>query len=304
MLSTISRTYASDTLDATKLRFIDVDGIRTRIYEDGAGPTLVLFSGGQIGSLYCLDSFSLNLPQLAERLHVVAIDKIGQGATLAPADDADLTWEATVQHARRAIEVLGLRDVHLAGHSRGGMLISELAYQLPDLVKSIVIIDSGTLAPTEPGPNFYAELPRPPTGTLEAARVEPDAQAFKPEQVTDDFIRRMLTLSRDPDFQAIQQRMDAGGATTFLASLDAAHDAILARIAEEGLPVPTLMLWDYNDRSAPLPWGYRLLDIMAPKTPRLEFHVFNQGGHYTFRENPEAFNRVVMSWIADVEVSA
>jgi pimeloyl-ACP methyl ester carboxylesterase len=61
------------------------------------------------------------------------------------------------------------------------------------------------------------------------------------------------------------------------------------------------MLWDYNDKSAPVTSGYKLLDIIMPKTPWTEFHVFNQGGHYTFRENPESFNRVVRSWILDVE---
>jgi len=210
MTAMLSTMYATDRFDTSKVRFIDVDGIQTRVYEDGSGPTLVLFSGGQIGSLYSIDSYSLNLEALAQDLHVVAIDKIGQGATAAPEADADLTWEATVQHARRTIEVMGLEGVHLAGHSRGGMLISALSYELGDLVKSLVIIDSGTLSPTEPGPNFYGELPTFEKGTIEAARIEPDTQAFKAEQVTDDFMARMLEISRDPAFQRIQARMEGG----------------------------------------------------------------------------------------------
>ena len=300
-VGTFSPTYATDSLDESTLSFIDVDGIRTRVYQSGQGPTLILFSGGHIGSLYCIDSYSLNLPSLEQQFHVVAIDKIGQGATGAPEHDENLTWESTVHHAMRTIEVLGLSDVHLAGHSRGGMLISELAYRMPGQVKSVIIIDSATLAPTEPGPNFYAGLPKHPAGTLEAVRVEPEAQAFKPEQITDDFVRRMLALSQDPEFCSIQERMEQGASATFLASLELAHDAILKRIAAEGLPVPTLMLWDFNDRSAPVSSGYKLLEIIAEKTPWTEFHVFNQGGHYTFRENPESFNRLVSSWIHDVE---
>ena len=301
MTAVLSTMYETDGFDTSKVRFVDVDGIQTRVYENGSGPTLVLFSGGQIGSLYSIDSFSLNLEALAADLRVVAIDKIGQGATGAPEADEALTWEGTVRHARRAIEVLGLEEVHLAGHSRGGMLISSLSYEMGDAVKSLVIIDSGTLAPTEPGPNFYGELAVFPKGTPEAARIEPDTQAFKPEQVTDDFMARMLELSKDPAFQRIQAQMEAGAANTFLASLDAAHEAILERIAAEGLPVPTLMLWDYNDKSAPVSSGYKLLDIIAPRTPWTEFHVFNQGGHYPFRENPQSFNRVVRSWVLDVE---
>ena len=36
--------------------------MRTRYYEDGQGEPLVLFHGGEFGSLYTLDSWSLNLP--------------------------------------------------------------------------------------------------------------------------------------------------------------------------------------------------------------------------------------------------
>src|SRR4051794_30607090 len=101
-------TPIHDSLDTSKLHFVDVDGIRTRYYEAGQGEPLVLFHGGDIGSPYTLDAWSLNLPELASYFHVYAPDKLGNGYTDNPPTAADYTPAAVFQHARRFLEVLGI----------------------------------------------------------------------------------------------------------------------------------------------------------------------------------------------------
>ena len=85
-----------------------------------------------------------NFDALAERFHVVAFDKLGQGHTDNPPND-DYTMNAVVQHANGFIRALGLSDVHLAGHSRGGYLVCRLTLEQPELVASCTIVDSNTL---------------------------------------------------------------------------------------------------------------------------------------------------------------
>ena len=62
-------------------------------------------------------------------------------------------------------------------------------------------------------------------------------------------------IAKSAEYARITAKMNAGAIDTFLTSLDKGHDMILAKIAAEGLPVPVLMLWDYNDKSAPVRWA-------------------------------------------------
>jgi hypothetical protein len=64
----------TDTLDTTKIHWVDVDGVRTRYYEDGRGEPLVLVHGDHFGFIDSLDCWSLNFDGLAERFHVYALD--------------------------------------------------------------------------------------------------------------------------------------------------------------------------------------------------------------------------------------
>lgn len=296
-------TSLNDTLDRQKLQFIDVNGARTRIYEDGAGEPLVLFSGGEYGSLYSLDSWSLNLPVLAKHFRVYAVDKLGQGYTDNPKTDGDYTFEALFRHTCGVFEALGMTSAHVAGHSRGAFLVARLALERPELVKTLVIVDSSTLAGDPPGFDFYANLgrpggrlPRAVAPTAEAVRGEPDAQAYIREQVTDDFIARMLEIALLPKTREAGERMEAVGESVWLPSLNAKRAETIGVIDERGFPVPTLVIWGFNDRSAPLRLGLQLFERISAKTRQAELHVLNGAGHYSFRDQPRAFNRVLPSF--------
>ncbi|MEN0140263.1 MAG: alpha/beta fold hydrolase, partial [Rhodococcus sp. (in: high G+C Gram-positive bacteria)] len=60
-----------------KVRFIDVNGVRTRFYEEGTGDPLVLVHGIRLGA----DSWFHNIDQLAVGRRVIAPDLLGCGFT-------------------------------------------------------------------------------------------------------------------------------------------------------------------------------------------------------------------------------
>lgn len=117
----------------TNEKFVDVDGIKTRYFEKGDGPVVVLFHGGHFGShdcADCADDWGLNFDGLAKWFHVFAVDKLGQGHTDNPKRDEDYTMAAVVRHAYGFLKALGLRNVHPVGHSRGAFVVGRLALGL------------------------------------------------------------------------------------------------------------------------------------------------------------------------------
>ena len=293
MTQLLSRIH--DRLDPANIHFIDVAGVPTRYYRAGAGEPLVLFHGGQFASLYSLDSWSLALPALAERFDVVAIDKLGQGYTGNPKGPEDCTFDALLDHAIATLDALGITGAHLAGHSRGALLVAAIALARPDLAKSVVAVSTNTLAPDDPafpGGQFYADIDRrtpPGPPTRESVRMEPDAQAYSQEQVTDDFVGRLLEIANTPGFAAAKAMMDAGGREIWMDSLAAHKARVLSAIDATGLPCPTLITWGANDKSAFLPLAYQLFDRVRARTPVASLHVVNHSGHYIYREQTAQF---------------
>ena len=291
-----------DSLDSARLNFVTVNGYKTRYYDDGSGDPFVLFHGGQYGSLYSLDSWSLALPRLAERFRVIAVDKPGQGYTDNPSSADLYTFEELMAHSICFIEAVVGGPAHLAGHSRGGLLIAAIALARPALVKSLVIVSSATLSPEDPihpGGMLYQEAARltpPGPPTLSSVRIEPDLQAFNREQVTDDFVARLLETATQPKFQEAQAAMAGEAGPIWAASLAANKAKTLAEIAERGLRVPTMHVWGANDKSWYTPLGLRLFDIIREKTPKSCAHVVNQSGHYVFREQTDEFVRMCELW--------
>ena len=130
-------------------RWIDVEGIRTRYYEAGAGEPIVFIYGGNFGTSESASSaytWNLNLAPLATRFRVIAFDKLGQGETDNPRND-EYTMQAVVNHAAAFLRTLGLGPVHIVGHSRGAYAAMRLTLQHHDLGRSVTIINTGTLSP-------------------------------------------------------------------------------------------------------------------------------------------------------------
>ena len=66
-------------------RFLDVDGVRLRYFEQGDGPAVVFLHGASLGS--SADVFARNLPAFADAgFRAIAFDQPGFGLSGAPED--------------------------------------------------------------------------------------------------------------------------------------------------------------------------------------------------------------------------
>lgn len=303
-----TQAVTRDSLDAASIQFVDIDGIRTRYFDGGSGPTVLLLSGGQPGLLYSLDQWSLNLPELTAEHRVIALDKLGQGHTANPKSDNGYRFNAVVEHAIAFLDALHAKGAHLVGHSRGGLLACLIAHRRPDLVKSLTIVDSASTADVETTDDaaVYARLglldgwDPELTPTLDTVAIEPRGQSSNPDTVTGDFLERLLEIAELEKVPHAMRRMSALAESQWVPSINAARQENYALVQKQGFNVPVLVVWGRNDLTAPLLSGLKLYDTVCERTEHAEMHVLNRAGHCSFRDQAASFNAVLSDFIRRV----
>lgn len=117
-------------------------------YEDtgGQGKDVIVFAHGL---LWSGKMFHKQVDALKDKYRVITYDHRGQGQTEVTADGYDM--ETLYEDAVALIEALGIAPCHFAGLSMGGFIAMRLAARRPDLLKSIILME--TSADPEPSEN-------------------------------------------------------------------------------------------------------------------------------------------------------
>src|SRR5215218_8958244 len=127
----------------------------------GEGPAVLLVHGITSSSR----TWHAVMPALAEHHTVVAPDLLGHGRSAKPRGDYSLG--AYASGVRDLLIYLGIERVTVVGHSLGGGIAMQFAYQFPDMLERLVLVDSGGLgeevslalrAATLPGSEFVLPL--------------------------------------------------------------------------------------------------------------------------------------------------
>ncbi len=284
-------------------RDIDVGGIRTRYYDEGSGEPLVFIYGGNFGSDTSAPSarcWDLNFVPLSKRFRTIALDKLGQGYTDNPKRDEDYTMAAVVRHATDFVRALKLPPVHLVGHSRGGYIATRLALEAQHLVRSITIINSGTLSPgVSSNETVLSRCPHPPY-TRESARWIYQGYCFKPETVTDDWIDVVYEVMQQTKHRETVRKMmtEQLGVTQFLPALARDKRETLDWIEEGRLQRPVQIIWGYNDRTIEAQYSFDVYRRIAAHERRTTLTFFNESGHFPYREHPERFNALMTRFVS------
>jgi len=286
----------------TNEKFIDVDGIRTRYFEAGSGPALVLFHGGHFGAhdaADCAEDWSLNFDELSKWFHVFAVDKIGQGFTDNPKKDEDYTMAAVVQHAYGFLKALNLRNVHPVGHSRGAYLVARLVIEHPELFSTGILVDTNTLAPGISKNETVMANPPQPRLSRESQRWILQKYSYGYEHITEEWLDVMMRVAATPKYQEAVRKMEDVGlrVTRFLPQLARQKDETLGIIRDRGFGMPTLLVWSYNDPTATIDQGYALFDLIARGTPDSRMYIYNRAGHFSYREHPTEFNEMLRTFV-------
>ena len=279
------------------IKYVDIDGIRTRYFEKGNGAPLVLIHGGAIGTGSSYDIFAENLDVLAETFHVFAPDKLGHGETDNPASDERYTIGEMTEHIYRFVEVLGLRDINLIGQSRGAFNGVSLCLDHPELIRGFVLCNSASMTPgvgaiPEFSKKVRAEAPFE-IGTPDWVRYRAEVMCFSGDIVSQAWVDEWHRVFHLPKSTVAREKMQTLSTSVFEPSVNADKDRVIERIKAGEYQTPTLIHWGKDDPSAPFdPMGLKVFDLLATNYPNVSLHVANQAGHFAFREKSAEFNRL------------
>lgn len=240
---------APDTTEHTE-HYLDVRGARLHYLDyGGTGEPLVLITGYG-PSAHVFDALAT---RFTNRFRVVALTRRGTSPSSRPATGYDL--DTLTADILATIDALKLNRVHLAAHSLGGAEVTQLATTHPNRVASIVYLDAALdAAPAEairrqaPVPN-----PQPESGT-------PFAQ-----------VQEWWTAYR-PDFSKVEAPM--------LMLYAIQEQPPLPPNAPPDLKAKAEVFW----REVWLPFNRSMIDRIRGTTPSARVVVFENTGHYLFRE--------------------
>ena len=273
------------------VQYVTIHGYRRAYVKAGSGPALLLIHG--IGD--SSDTWRPVVEQLAEHYTVIAPDLLGHGRSEKPR--ADYSVAGYANGMRDLLSVLGVDTVTVVGHSLGGGVAAQFAYQFPDRCERLVLVGSGgvgrTVSPllrvaTVPG--IEALMPLlglPPIRFAsrlgaELLRVFDTALGRDAEEILAVFDSLPDTEARRVILRTLRSSVDWSGQV--ITMLDRAY-------LVEG--VPTLIVWGRRDAIIPLGHG-RLIHAVMPGS---EFEVFDEAGHFPHHTDPSRFVRVLREFM-------
>jgi 3-oxoadipate enol-lactonase len=125
---------------------IKINGVNYYYEEHGSGKETIIFSHGL---LWSGAMFAKQVAALKDRYRVITYDHRGQGQTEVTENGYDM--DTLTNDAVELIKALNAAPCHFAGLSMGGFVAMRLAIRHPELLKSIILME--TSADPEPEEN-------------------------------------------------------------------------------------------------------------------------------------------------------
>ena len=280
------------------LRELRVHGHRLAYRQAGSGPPVLLIHGIASSSAAWDPIFD----RLAERYTVIAPDLFGHGASAKPPGDYSIGAYAGV--IRDLVLALGLGRVTVVGHSLGGGIAMQLAYQAPDLLARLVLLDAGGLgrevsvmlrAASLPAAPLFIRLATAAPLRL-AGRVGRAAIGVPGWTLSHDVVASLEGFGSLSDPESRRAFLDTIRASAGLSGQRAsAIDKLY--IAEE---IPTTMIWGRRDRIIPVSHAY----ATKRAVPAVRLEVIEHAGHFPQHDDPARVAQVIEQFIARSAPSA
>ena len=277
------------------VRYITVHGHRRAYVRMGSGPVVLLLHG-----LAC-DHTTWNpvMESLARTHTVIAPDLLGHGQSDKPR--ADYSVGGYANGMRDLLTVLGIDTATVVGHSFGGGVAMQFAYQYPERTERLVLVGSGGLGPdvtpairaiTTPGfHQVMGVLAAPGLRQLTTTAMRLLSKSGVSQLRDLDEVADIYDSFKDPRTRAairhvVRAVVDWRGQIVTMADRAYLTEAM-----------PMCVIWGADDLVIPVEHASNA-SALAP-TARVE--IIPNAGHFPHKDHPERFVKIVRDFIRTTE---
>ncbi|WP_139983692.1 alpha/beta fold hydrolase [Nocardioides litoris] len=277
--------------DPHVVQHVTVHGHRRAFVKVGSGPALLLLHG--LGCDHT--TWTPVIDTLAKRYTVVAPDLLGHGRSDKPR--ADYSVGGYANGVRDLLTVLGIDKCTVVGHSFGGGVAMQFAYQFPERTERMVLVASGGLGPevtpairaiTTPGFHQAMGLLTLP-GVRHVGVAGLRAASHTGLKATRDLaeVADIYDSFKDPAARAairhvVRAVVDWRGQIVTMADRAYLTDAM-----------PMAVVWGRDDHVIPV----RHASNAAALAPKARVEVIPNAGHFPHKDHPERFAKIVHDFI-------
>ena len=278
-----------------EVQYVEIHGHRRAYVKTGSGPVLLLLHG--LGCDHT--TWTPVIDQLAKRYTVIAPDLLGHGLSAKPR--ADYSVGGYANGMRDLLTVLNIDKVTVVGHSFGGGVAMQFAYQFPERTERMMLVASGGLGPeVTPGiraittPGFHQAmgvLTLPGVRHVGIAGLKlASATGWKAThdlgEVADIYDSFKDPHARHAIRHVVRAVVDWRGQIVTMADRAYLTDAM-----------PMAVVWGRNDMVIPV----RHASNAAALAPKARVEVIPNAGHFPHKDHPERFVKVVTDWVQSTE---
>ena len=281
--------------ESSVTRTTHVHGHEVAYRAAGEGPVIVLVHGIAGSS----NTWSSVMPLLAEDYTVIAPDLLGHGESAKPRGDYSLG--AYASGIRDLLTVLGAERATFVGHSLGGGVAMQFAYQFPQMCERLALVASGGFgqdvnpllrAIAAPGSEYV--LPLVLTRHLHGV-ASTVGRVFGSMGLRGN---PLLTEVWDSYTRLTDARAQRAFVHTIRSVIDVAGQRVSARdrlyLAQE---VPTLIVWGDRDAVIPVEHAHIAHELM----PDSRLELVEDAGHFLPFEQPEMLEGLLRDFLSTTE---
>ena len=274
-----------------EVQYLTIHGHRRAYVKVGHGPALLLLHG-----LGCDHTTWLPvIATLSRRFTVIAPDLLGHGRSAKPRADYSLGGYANGM--RDLLTVLGIDKVTVVGHSFGGGVAMQFAYQFPERTERMVLVAPGGLGPEVTAAIRAVTLPgfHQAMGLLTLPGVR---------QVTQTTLRTLaasgVSLARDLDEVAeiVGSFRDPQARAAIRHVVSAVVDwrgQIVTMVDRAYLTqaMPMCVIWGTDDSVIPV----RHAGNVAELAPGATVELIANAGHFPHKDHPQQFVKILEEFV-------